>query len=489
MIQARAKGQYVLIAVLALIVGFQAMHQWKSVDAQGKRFIAIRDFSAFYCAGASKNARANPYLATDFISCGGREAGRTPVRDRFDSPAPLPGYEIGLFSLLARLPFVDAAYFWLLLSLIATFAGSIALAKCAELPPAFVALCFSIDALLAVGWGQLTPIALGALCFAAIGAHRRLWTVTGASVVVAAIEPHVGLSAILAAFLFLPRTRPSIAIGIAILGVASLVAIGLHGNIEYFVKVTPLHVMAETAMSNQYSLTWLLHGFGTTAQWAIRLGSISYAVMIAIGLFLARPAARIADSDAAIVLIPVAACVFGGPFIHNNQVALALPALLLLAGRSKRAEIALWIGVICLSVIWWIPQWQASPLTTSRLECLVLAGVIAYVAARRVRPKSAPLIAVCVALGYFVITFAILHAPAYVWYAADAAGPYARQLGKNIVYASGLYGVTVRENASLMAQYSWQIIASKVPFWTAPLLMIAVLVSKSRRDALPESPK
>lgn len=86
----------------------------------------------------------------------------------------------------------------------------------------------------------------------------------------------------------------------------------------------PLHIRAEVPMVNQYSLTWLLAAVGVPVEVAVKAGSLSYLIMIAVGLWLAPRVARAVESDAAIVLVPVACAMLGGPFIHDNQVALAL---------------------------------------------------------------------------------------------------------------------------------------------------------------------
>lgn len=189
----------VFVAAIALVVAVQAQHQWRFPGADGRSVFAVHDFEAFYCAGATRDAGGDLYLASDYLACGGRRPGHAPVREKLDSPAPIPAYDVALFAIVARLPYTFAAYLWLALSTVAIFGGAIFFARAADLPPPLVAGTFAIIAETALYYGQLTPIALGALCLAAFAAQRgRMW-LAGAAVVAATIEPHVGIPALLAA--------------------------------------------------------------------------------------------------------------------------------------------------------------------------------------------------------------------------------------------------------------------------------------------------
>lgn len=464
---------YAAIALLALIVAFQAQHQWRFSDASGRKVFAVHDFEAFYCGGAARDAGRDPNLTADYLDCGGRRAGHAPVRERLDTPAPLPGYDIALFALVARLPYTLAAYLWLALSAVAVFGGAILLARASTLPPLLAAAAFVVLGATGLYWGQLAAIALGALCVAAYAVETGRMRLASAALIVAAIEPHVGLPAILGAAIFLPRTRLPLGIGLVVLFGASLAGLSVHENIEYFAKTTPLQIAAEVPMNNQYSLTWLAYAFGAPAAVAIKLGSLSYAVAIVAGLWLARPVSRAIGSGAAYVLVPVACAMLGGPYIHSNQLALALLAALLIAGRSQAPEPLLWCSAALLAARWWDPSWMQHPYTTYRLESAAIVAAIAYYAVRRQARGRAAAAAAVAAAAYVAITFALLHVSAVPWDRPQSAAEYSAQIGPDAAYASGHYGIVLREYVAEFLEYSWQAIATRMPYWLGLALLIA----------------
>jgi hypothetical protein len=423
------------------------------------------------CAGATRDAGGDLYLASDYLACGGRRPGHAPVREKLDSPAPIPAYDVALFAIVARLPYTFAAYLWLALSTVAIFGGAIFFARAADLPPPLVAGTFAIIAETALYYGQLTPIALGALCLAAFAAQRgRMW-LAGAAVVAATIEPHVGIPALLAAAIYLPRSRAAIGAGLVVMLLASLAGCSFQEDVQYVTSVMPLHIRAEVPMVNQYSLTWLLAAVGVPVEVAVKAGSLSYLIMIAVGLWLAPRVARAVESDAAIVLVPVACAMLGGPFIHDNQVALALPAILLIAGRVRRPTPLLWLAVALLAVRWSDIVWQTHPYTPMRLESVALVAVIAYYAASRSSRATAAATMVSCVLAYVAISLLIAHVSSTPWNRPQSSALYAKQLGADVAYASGRYGVTLRAYAD-QVQISWQVIAGKLPSWTALLAFL-----------------
>src|SRR5580700_3565277 len=75
----------------------------------------LRDFNAFYCAGETIVHRADPYRNEPLGTCE-RSAGRPDFLERAPAylavPAPLPGYALAPFVLLALLPYAAAAGAW-----------------------------------------------------------------------------------------------------------------------------------------------------------------------------------------------------------------------------------------------------------------------------------------------------------------------------------------------------------------------------------------
>src|ERR1700686_3270147 len=71
----------------------------------------MRDFNAFYCAGAALGQGADPYRAEPLGSCerGPRPAWLNRGIPNLAAPAPLPPYALAPFTTLARLPYEWAA--------------------------------------------------------------------------------------------------------------------------------------------------------------------------------------------------------------------------------------------------------------------------------------------------------------------------------------------------------------------------------------------
>src|SRR6185437_252656 len=104
------------------------------------------DFRAFYCAGAAIAAGADPYRMEPLLGCEAATAaaaGTPAVEYGVAVPAPLPPYALLPFALLSRLPFVDAALLYAVLSVAAGVAAGFLLAR------ATGAALFEVDLVLA----------------------------------------------------------------------------------------------------------------------------------------------------------------------------------------------------------------------------------------------------------------------------------------------------------------------------------------------------
>jgi hypothetical protein len=111
---------------------------------------------------------------------------------------------------------------------------------------------------------------------------------------------------------------------------------------------------------------------------ALALGSISTVVMLGVALVLAR---RLGARDrAAVVLLPAACAVCGGIYLHYAQVAVAIPAALLLVGlaRTPRERVLAGVGLVLLAIPWYdvalVKQLLAPALTTLAVLVWSLTG-------------------------------------------------------------------------------------------------------------------
>ncbi|HEY0798576.1 MAG TPA: glycosyltransferase family 87 protein, partial [Candidatus Baltobacteraceae bacterium] len=314
----------------------------------------LTDFRAFYCAGAVRDVGANPYLVEPLRRCEDQSFGiGQPPAPGIVVPAPLPGYDLALFEVVAKLPFPVAALVWELLSTGALIATIILLTKLTELEPIVIAATL----LLSVGvaslfFGQLVPLSIALLCAAMLCVTRDRPRLAALFAVLSLAEPHLGAGAVLALFLFVPRARVVVLLAGSALLVLSMATNGIAGEMEYFKEVVPAHVLSEVNNDDQFSLTYLAKRFGQTDGVAVALGECSYIAMLALGLLCAGRIAKRMNEPALLVAVPTAFLLLGGPFVHIHQIAAALPAALLLFARCPERRRIFGIAAFLLAIPW-----------------------------------------------------------------------------------------------------------------------------------------
>src|ERR1700686_3618193 len=81
----------------------------------------MRDFNAFYCAGAALDRGADPYRADPLGACerAPRPAWLSRGTPNLSAPAPLPPSALAPFTALAHLPYALAAIAWRIILLLA----------------------------------------------------------------------------------------------------------------------------------------------------------------------------------------------------------------------------------------------------------------------------------------------------------------------------------------------------------------------------------
>ncbi|HMD01690.1 MAG TPA: glycosyltransferase 87 family protein, partial [Candidatus Baltobacteraceae bacterium] len=240
---------------------------------------------------------------------------------------------------------------WLAASALALAASVWALARLSTLRPRIVWAALLLSVGLVSGFlGQLVPFALAALCFAALWIEEgRTWPAACAAAA-ACVEPHFGLPACLGLAVFFPRARPplaALALGGALLAFATL---GVAENLEYLERVLPAHLASEVANEEQYSLTHALALAGVPAAAALRLGSVAYGAAVVAAILLAAALLRRAAPPSLGVLLPAAFAPLGGAFVHVQQMAFALPAVLVLLGRVAPGDVLLGLALVLLAL-------------------------------------------------------------------------------------------------------------------------------------------
>jgi hypothetical protein len=344
----------------------------------------LRDFNAFYCAGASIDRGADPYRAEPLGSC--ERAPRPPAFAQgtpgLAIPAPLPPYALAPFALLARLPYLWAGALWSLAILLCTGLTVGAMRRLTALPLSGLVAAFALGgAYAALALGQVAPVATAGVALAALFLSQGRDRAAALAAAAAMIEPHVGLPLALALFAWRPATRVTLLLAAAAFVSLSLALAGVPVALEYVRAVLPAHALSEVANDKQLSLTYLLHQAGASDALALHAGELCYAAMLALGLAVAG-AVR-GRSPALVAALPVAFTLFGGAFVHVVQIAAALPAaLLLLAGARGRARNALLLAVLGLAIPWV----QFASLGTLFCALVPLAGLVLTASFAGTRP-------------------------------------------------------------------------------------------------------
>lgn len=312
------------------------------------------DFRAFYCAGAALLGGHDPYALEPLRTCEHAAAAAfgLAMPRGFATPAPLPPYAIAFFAPLAMLAFARASCAWFLLSLGAVVGTAVLLFRLTRLPALAVAGALVLsDAFVSLNEGQLVPIVACMLCVAAGAARAGRMNLAAAALAVAAMEPHLALPAMVALAVLAPSARRPLLVALFALAAIDLLAGGATRSFEYATTILPLHARSEVdQLGVQFSLTTLLWSLGVPTAWALRVGTLCYLATLAAGILLGRRIAGATGDRAALIVVPPAVTLLGGPFIHLFQMAAAIPAsLLALAWMRPRTALA-WLALAGLAI-------------------------------------------------------------------------------------------------------------------------------------------
>ena len=337
-------------AAAALLIALFALTA--SAISQGHAHSWMGDFRAFYCAAHVRLAGADPYSAAPILAC---ESAPAPAPFFVPStgtalPAPLPGYLVAAFVPLALLPFVLAASLWARL-LLAAVIGTIVLLRNLEIGDPWTLLVALSIAVLAVSIpiGELPPVALFGVALTAWSAAHNRPVFLGLGLALAMFEPQIGVAVAIAVAAL--RWPFALAAGIVLgaLLLLSCLTLGIHGNLEYARVVLPAHELSELPAVVQYSLSWVLNRIGVADGPALFLGHLSWIIMLGLTLCVARSSFCRKHPEFAVLAAP-AFCVVGGPFLHLDHIALALPAALWLCARVRNQLGWSLAGALCLAV-------------------------------------------------------------------------------------------------------------------------------------------
>jgi hypothetical protein len=316
------------------------------------------DFRAFYCAGKTLASGMDPYRVEPITGCQAAflAASRLNFNPQHALFAPLPPYAIAPFAILSAMPSRVATALWLTISIVAIVFSVQLLVRLTALP----AWACTASLLVSDGWaslvnGQLVPVVLAAILYTALAVREDAKTRVLLGLAIASLEPHLAAPLWIGIFLFRPNLRVRLGL-LAALIIAVSLAFGFGLNIEYFTMLLPSHARSELYnYGAQYSLSALLAAYGTPAVLALRLGSISYAFELVLGLGLGFTLAKRLGDRSFLVTAPVATVVFAGPFIHIHQMVAAIPLALSLFSLTVRGSIrsmALATVILLLAIPW-----------------------------------------------------------------------------------------------------------------------------------------
>jgi hypothetical protein len=313
----------------------------------------LGDFRAFYCAGNVATQHLDPYAAAPLEAC------ETPLglRSLFAGsaarvlPAPLPAYLVAFFEIFALMPYGIAAIVWTLLLVAAVSFAIVLFAGTGKLRADVLIAAFSIAVVcVCVLPGELVPIALLGVALAAWGVTRDRLPAIALGVLLTMVEPQAGLVLGLALSVMRARYALVTLLVFASLAAVSLLTLGFEQNARYVAVVLPEHVRAELPAGFQYSLSWIGSRFGLSDGAALALGHAWYVVMTFFAVAVAWLMRGRTDRVVALLAAPALA-VCGGPFLHLDHIALAIPAALALVtagGPSLRS--AQTAASICLAL-------------------------------------------------------------------------------------------------------------------------------------------
>jgi hypothetical protein len=428
------------------------------------------DARAFYCAGQAVRQHADPYREHPLNDCERRVTapGLSPLRDGATVPAPFPGFVLALFALIALLPFGSALALWIAASCVAIWLAVVLVARVTNTHIVAGAILLGFPAVtVALPLGQVTPFVLLALAAAAalLKAERPAWA--GLAAIGTMLDPHVGCAVLLGIGVAVPAARRTVIGGVLGLVALSLAVSGVGNESEYLREVLPAHALANMSDGTQFSTTNLAYVAGASSRAALALGTIWYIVALGLGTIVAvRGRARLGAPAA--VLIPPAFAVFGGMHTHLAQLALAIPAFLLVYARTRDRQRLVFAAIMFVAAMPWL-QIGAFPLLSPA------AAVLAFVFARKVHGERH-------ALRCGAATFVLLIAI----FIAIVRSHVARA------------GITVHVDGNPLADVSWQIavlarnappepwyLFAKAPTMIAFVLFLIVLV----RVALQRTPR
>ena len=349
------------------------------------------DFDAFRCAAQSTQSGHDPYLQEPLHACeasvGADLAAHSPVA----IPAPQPPYIQTFFLTLLLIPREAMWVIWSLLSLSAAIFGAILLKKITNYPIYIGLATFSIPLWLpGAEVGAPATFSAVALVLTGWSIKEKKWNIAILGLLIASIQPNLAAPVWLALFLIQPEMRIRIGLsGIALLGLGCFPR-GIHAWSEWVTQVLPIHALSEIGGFSQIGTASVLKNIGLESHLSENIAWVQWLLVVGLAIYVAKRQYN-RNEKQWIVFLPMAAAAVGGTFLHVQDAAFAVPALLIYSTYKK--SIPVYIALIMLSGCWFVgydrlnllPLVMAGPLLLIEefLEAkifinLLVSGTIAY---------------------------------------------------------------------------------------------------------------
>ncbi len=387
---------------------------------------ALRDFEAYWSAGAAHDSGADPYGTAIWDAerhVPGVDASREEILPFVGPPAALP-----LWGLLARLPYAQAAAVWsvlLALSLAALVAAAV-LGAGARAGTAFLAAlalalgCGPITSALALGQIVL-PAFAGACIFALLARSSLALAIPAAAL--ALLQPNAALG--LLSQIGRRRAAAGLAAAAALAYAAGALAAGWAWPVAY-AHTLAAHLHAERFDAIQFTPASIAFGLGAThgaaavAAWILALAAVAAAVALA-----RRAGDGFARFAAFSALSP-----FVATFFHEHDLVVAFPAAVWTALHARGSSRAVALAGTLLICIDWLGLAQR-PTGIAQSAFLAVAAACAFLALGGTGDLRRPAAAGAgIALTFAGAAWAAIARPMPVW--PDAMHGYAAPAGTAI---------------------------------------------------------
>lgn len=316
----------------------------------GEPGVFMRDFEAYWSAGAAANAGSDPY-APSLLQYERRVPGVSATRNELlpfvGAPPALP-----LWRAFAALPYDAAARTWSAVLALAfaaiVFAAMRMCAAAGVLDAIVAALCalafVPVTSDFDLGQPAIVAYAAAALCVLAAAARRPVMATLAA--IAGAVQPNVALGALAAAGE--RNGRIALAAAVVALYAAGCVAMGFAWPLHYL-ALLQAHGAAEAFDAIQYAPAAIAFGFGmppvAAKSLAVLISIAALATAVVIALRASSGVARFAIICAALPLIAT--------FTHEHDlVLLFVPALFALRTAEGRPQAAALLAFSFASLNW-----------------------------------------------------------------------------------------------------------------------------------------